>query len=182
MGRDKALLELDEPGITLLEKTASLVKLVAGSVTVVGGEERYGNLGLPVMADLIPEIGPHKIGPMGGLITILKRTQAEWNLLVACDMPHLNVELLRNLLLAAVESNADCVLAEGPDGRLHPLCAVYHRRCLPEVGRLISNKCFTMHRLIEILDAKHWFVADNRLLGNVNTPADLALETGANAP
>lgn len=177
MGRDKALLELDEPGITLLEKTASLVKLVAGSVTVVGGEERYGNLGLPVMADLIPEIGP-----MGGLVSILRTTQAEWNLLVACDMPHLNVELLRNLLLAAVESNADCVLAEGPDGRLHPLCAVYHRRCLPEVGRLISNKCFTMHRLIEILDAKHWFVADNRLLGNVNTPADLALETGANAP
>ena len=177
MGRDKALLELDEPGITLLEKTASLVKLVAGSVTVVGGEERYGNLGLPVMADLIPEIGP-----MGGLVSILRTTQAEWNLLVACDMPHLNVELLRNLLLAAVESNADCVLAEGPDGRLHPLCAVYHRRCLPEVGRLISNKCFTMNSLIEILDAKHWFVADNRLLGNVNTPADLALETGANAP
>ena len=178
MGRDKALLPLGPDGRTMIEHAAICVRLAAGSVTIIGNREIYGHIGLlgidfPVIADLIPDCGP-----MGGLYTILKTTTAAWNLVTACDMPNLSAEFLRNLLLTAVESEADCVIPKGLDAGLHPLCAAYHQRCLPEVERLIAGKCFTMHRLIDNLQAEHWFVSDNRLLANVNSPVDVVLATG----
>ena len=90
MGRDKALLPIE--GSVLVERTAEQVRIAAGSVTLIGAPERYAHLGLPVVPDLIEDCGP-----IGGLYTALKIGRADWNLLVACDMPALTAEFLREL-------------------------------------------------------------------------------------
>lgn len=164
MGRDKALLPLGST--TLAAHTATQIREAAGNVTLIGPPERYAHLGFPVVPDAIPGCGP-----LGGLLTALRSTSADWNLIVACDMPHLTTTFLGQLFDAAEASDPDCLVPES-DGRRHPLCAVYHRRALPAVENAFARKLFKMHAFIATLRAESWPVLDPDLLRNVNTPAD----------
>jgi molybdopterin-guanine dinucleotide biosynthesis protein A len=164
MGRDKALLPLD--GTTMVEQIASRVRNASGSVTLIGPPEKYGRLRLPVVPD---EIG--NCGPIGGLYTALHLTKADWNVLVACDMPHVTEIFLRQLIEAAEASGSDCVVPE-IDGKIDPLCAIYHRRLLPAAESAIHRKLFKMQDFISTLRASYWRVTDPRALENMNTPAD----------
>lgn len=164
MGRDKALLPID--GSVLVERTAEVVRAAAGSVTLIGAPGRYAHLGLPVLPDLVPDGGP-----ICGLHTALKITRADWNLVVACDMPGLTAAFLGELLAAAQQLGCAC-LAPRTDSGLHPLCAVYHRRSADAVEFAIHRKSFKMHDLLKSLGAVSWTVADASLLENVNTPLE----------
>ena len=173
MGRDKALLPIE--GSLLVERTAKRVRAAAGSVTLIGAPGRYAHLQLPVLPDLAEEGGPGTPGgPIYGLHTALKTTRADWNLVVACDMPGLTATFLSDLLSAAKQLGCAC-LAPETDSGLHPLCAVYHRRAADAVEFAIQHKRFKMHDLLKSLGAVSWPVADASLLENVNTP----LEWGA---
>jgi molybdopterin-guanine dinucleotide biosynthesis protein A len=164
MGRDKALLPID--GSVLVERTAEVVRAAAGSVTLIGAPGRYAHLGLPVLPDLVPDGGP-----ICGLHTALKITRANWNLVVACDMPGLTVAFLGDLLAAAQQLGCACLTPQTDSG-LHPLCAVYHRRSADAVEFAIQHKSLKMHDLLKSLGAVSWPVADVSLLENVNTPLE----------
>ena len=99
MGRDKALLPYR--GITLLEHLARTVQEAAGAVALVGDPVRYSSLGYPVYRDKFPGCGP-----LGGIYTALAVSSTDWNLIVACDMPGISVDVLRILLDSAPESGA----------------------------------------------------------------------------
>src|SRR5438552_7752315 len=104
MGRDKASLPFD--GGTLAGAVARTVEAAAGSAILVG------NPGLGGIADLYPGEGP-----LGGILTALHHTTAEWNLIVACDMPELTSSFLRDLLARAETAACDVLLPCGPGGR-----------------------------------------------------------------
>ena len=167
MGRDKALLPIE--GSLLIERTVEMVRAAAGSVTLIGAPGRYAHLGLPVLPDLVEDCGP-----ICGLHTALKSTDADWNLVVACDMPSLTAGFLSDLLSAARQVGCACLTPKTGSG-LHPLCAVYHRRAADAVEFAIQHKRFKMHDLLKSLGAVSWPIADASLLENVNTP----LEWGA---
>jgi molybdopterin-guanine dinucleotide biosynthesis protein A len=164
MGRDKALLPLG--GTTMVQEIAARVRGAAGNVTLIGPPEKYRRLGFPVVSDEI-----ENCGPIGGLYTALRLTKTDWNILVACDMPHVTTAFLNELLDAADASEADCVVPE-IDGKIDPLCAVYHRRLLPAVESAIHRKLFKMQDFISTLRTSYWRVADPRPLSNVNTPSE----------
>src|SRR5712692_9632320 len=124
MGRDKALLPYR--GTTLLEHIASVVRQAAGTATIIGDPDRYRDLRHPVYPDQVPQCGP-----IGGIYTALRVTASDWNLVVACDMPMLSAPVLRRLIDHSSQSASNCIVGVGPGGEPHPLCAVYHRRCLP---------------------------------------------------
>jgi molybdopterin-guanine dinucleotide biosynthesis protein A len=161
MGRDKALLPY--ASTTLAGHIATQLRDAAGNVTILAPPERYAHLGFPVLADAIPDCGP-----LGGLYTALRSTTADWNLIVACDLPHITAAFLRELL-AAASAEHDCIVAEA-DGRLQPLCAVYHRRLLPAAEAALHRKLFKMHDFIEGLQTLRYPAPDASLLRNVNTP------------
>jgi molybdopterin-guanine dinucleotide biosynthesis protein A len=168
MGRDKALLPYS--GRTLLEHVASAVEAAIGNVTVIGPPERYTNLGLRVIPDVVADAGP-----LGGLVTALRKTRSSWSLLVACDMPNLTSEMLYDIAKSAVDSDADAVVCD--TGRLHPLCAVYHRRLLPAAESALQKRELRMHDFLATIRVERWPVADPTLLANLNTPEELhALE------
>jgi molybdenum cofactor guanylyltransferase len=164
MGRDKALLPLG--GATMVEQIASAVRNAAGNVTIIGPTERYGHLGFPVVPDKI-----ENCGPLGGLYTALSITKTDWNVLVACDMPHVTATFLTQLIEAAEASGADCLVPE-TGGKLDPLCAVYHRRVAPAAESAIHRKLLKMQDFISTLRTSRWPVPDPRPLHNVNTPAE----------
>ncbi len=164
MGRDKALLPLGDA--TMVERIAAAVQSAAGNVTIIGPVERYAHLGLSVVPDKI-----ENCGPLGGLYTALGLTVADWNLVVACDMPHLTAAFLKQLIEAAEASDADCLVPE-TGGKLDPLCAVYHARVLHAAESAIDRKLLKMHDFISTLRTSRWPVPDARPLHNVNTPTE----------
>ncbi len=162
MGRDKALLPLADG--TLAGSIAGRVAEAAGNVTLIGPPERYGSLGYRVIPDLIPDAGP-----LGGVYTALSQSPADWNLMVACDMPEVTVDLFEDLFATAEGSHADCVVP-GRSGSLHPLCAVYHRRCASRAGQAIQRKSLKMHDFLSDLRTVIWPLSDPAALSNINTP------------
>ena len=166
MGRDKALLPYQ--GTTLVQYVARAVQAAAGAVALVGDPARYSALGYPVYRDKFPGCGP-----LGGVYTALDISSTDWNLIVACDMPAVSVEVLESLIEGANGSGANCVVATGPGGEPEPLLAVYHRRCLPLLERAIREKWFKMKELVTALGAQAQPVHAG-VLSNVNTPAEWA--------
>ena len=164
MGRDKAMLPFR--GVTLAEWIAHQVEEAAGSATLVGNAP----LGI---ADRFPGEGP-----VGGILTALAHTDADWNLIVACDMPQAEARFLRRLLDSARERDADALVPRGPSGMLEPLCAVYHRRVRGAVearfaeGERKVTACLTGLGVVELE------VAEVAQFQNVNTPEDWALHAG----
>lgn len=163
MGRDKALLNWGEQ--TVAEHLAGIVFQVAGSVCLVGEPNRYKHLGLATMGDIRPGTGP-----LGGLETALSVTQADYNLILACDLPDVPRQLLTKLMSVAEGGDWDCVAASDAQGRRHPLCAVYQRRCLDRIQIALSTG---EYRLLRVLDSMnvHWYQA-GCVLSNINTPEE----------
>src|ERR1700729_265179 len=105
MGVDKGLLEI--AGVPMIARAARLVESVVGSpVVVVGTPEKYRELRLRAIADDWPGCGP-----LGGIATALAASDAEWNLIVACDLPYLTREWLQYLLQRARDSAEEAVVA-----------------------------------------------------------------------
>jgi molybdenum cofactor guanylyltransferase len=171
MGRDKALLPFG--AVTLLEYVASQVAAAAGCVVVVGHPERYRRLGLEAIPD--PCSGS---GPLGGIVTALRTTKADWNLVTACDMPAVSAPFLRDLLDEAERCGGDRLVPCSPNG-LEPLCAAYHRGCLPRLARALDAGVLTMREAVSGPGLVAWPVEDASRFCNVNTPEDFELHRAA---
>jgi molybdenum cofactor guanylyltransferase len=161
MGRDKAMLEL--AGIPLISRVAGAVAEAAGCCTIVAPEGRYEGLGMPVLPDRWPGEGP-----LGGMLTAIGSGAAEWNLIVAVDMPLVEAGFLQSLLGEA-RKGREAVVPVQTDGTLHALCAVYPESALGPLqaffdrgGRRVQDAL----REIPFRTAP----APLRVLANVNTP------------
>ncbi len=164
MGRDKALLPFR--GEPLAGVVARAVEKAADSIVVVGRAEL---LGYPAIPDLYPGEGP-----LGGILTALAHTTAEWNLTVACDMPEVTPEFLRGLLVRAAESGRDALIPIGPGGRPEPLCAVYRSTARAVLEREFARGVRKVMAAVEAIDAARWMAPEVAHFQNVNTPEDWA--------
>jgi molybdopterin-guanine dinucleotide biosynthesis protein A len=159
-GRDKGALVVD--GRTILERQISELSTVTPDVHVIRRED-----------DLVPGCGP-----LGGLHAALNAARGDALFLVACDMPFVTAALAAYLLMLA--GDADAVVPRTDRG-YHPLCAVYGRACLPAVERRLAERRLKMLDLLHDLRVRE-VTADeigrfgncDRLLANVNTPAEYA--------
>ncbi|MSV28309.1 MAG: molybdenum cofactor guanylyltransferase [Bryobacterales bacterium] len=166
MGRDKA--RLPASGGCLATRAAEAAANVCGSVNLVGEPLLYGNLGYPVIPD---EIGG--CGPLAGITAALAVSKAPWNLILACDMPEAGEDFLKRLLeQVSGAGGADAVIPAGPSGQLEPLCAVYHRRCLPVFRIALDRGTRRIAEALKDVNTVIWTVADARPFQNVNTPEE----------
>jgi molybdopterin-guanine dinucleotide biosynthesis protein A len=167
MGCDKALLPFR--GGRLVEWAARAVEQAAGSVVLVGDPRRYEHLGYPAIADLYPGAGP-----LGGILTALHHTSADWNVVAACDMPELSAEFLGLLLDAAERTAADALAPAGPSGHPEPLCAVYHRHSRGALERALGRGVRSVRAALKDLRAAVVSVPELTPFQNVNTPEEWA--------
>ncbi len=165
MGHDKALLPFK--GRTLVEHVAAEVFSVARNVTLVGNPARYTYLGYPVIQDILPGCGP-----LSGIHAALTVSKAEWNLIVACDMPEVTAEFLGRLMERAEAGTADAVVPAGPSGLPEPLCAAYRRRALKAIGGALASGVRKVTDGFAGLEIDVWRVAESRYFHNLNTPQE----------
>lgn len=171
MGTDKGLLEIG--GRPLALRMVELVRPMVAEVALVGAPERYAHLGVPVLAD-----SEAKRAPLTGIVTALRDTRHDWNLVLACDLPFLEAGFLEFLLAAASASERDCAVPQSADG-WQPLCAVYHRRCLPAFERVLASNYPKISVAYETLrvhaitpDQLARFAFSERMFKNMNSRQD----------
>jgi molybdopterin-guanine dinucleotide biosynthesis protein A len=167
MGRDKALLPFR--GGLLAESVAHAVRLAAGSAVLVGDPKVYARLALPAIADLYPGEGP-----LGGILTALGHTPADWNVVTACDMPEITPGFLTALIEAAERSDADALVPTGLSGRPEPLCAVYHRRARQGLEAAFADGVRAVAAALPRVRTTLFPVSELSLFQNVNTPEEWA--------
>jgi molybdopterin-guanine dinucleotide biosynthesis protein A len=116
-------------------------------------------------------------GALGGIYTGLAASGSLYNLVVACDMPFLNQALLRYMI--QLSAGFDLVIPRV--GELtEPLHAVYSKRCLAPIERLLNQgelRVSTLFGLVKVryVEAEEidWFDPKHLSLFNINTEADL---------
>ncbi|HEY7099468.1 MAG TPA: molybdenum cofactor guanylyltransferase [Terriglobales bacterium] len=171
MGQDKAFLRLD--GVTMLERTLVLLRSVAKHVWISGATSKFSSFA-PVIEDVYPGHGP-----LGGIHAALRATATDLNLMVAVDLPLIDVRLLRYLVTTAEECDAVVTACEA-NGGIHPLCAVYRREFAELAERAImlgQNKIdalFSQTRTRIVSEAElseSGFSA--KMFLNLNSPNDL---------
>lgn len=182
LGRDKALLVVN--GETLLARALRIVAEVTTEQLVIGPPERREQApDVRVLADELPGSGP-----LGGIYTALRAASHDYLLVVACDMPFLNRDLLRYLLSLA---DAYDVVLPRVDGRGEQLHAVYARSCIEPIAAQLQSGDFKIDRFfarvrVRTVDEDELRRHDPSLRSfrNVNTPEDWAeaqaLLAGAN--
>lgn len=171
MGQNKAL--MDFGGLPMVVHVARIVARVADPVTLVGTPAAYGGVGIRTIGDLRPGRGP-----LAGIEAALCDSQSDWSLIVACDLPRI-AEAHLQALGAALSTDHDVVIPVHEDGKLEPLCAVYHRRCLPAVENALNQNRLKVLDLLEQFAL--WKVPVGRADAflNVNTQEDWLQAGGA---
>jgi molybdopterin-guanine dinucleotide biosynthesis protein A len=125
MGRDKSLLPF--AGTTLVEHIAAQLRPVAREVRISTADvQRHAHLGLELVPDLTPGLGP-----LMGIASGLRAASRDWTLVVATDIPVLPLALLPQLW--ALTAETPCVIPQTADGRVQPLFGLYHRRLADEI-------------------------------------------------
>ena len=163
MRRDKAFLPFGNS--TMAAHVAARVAEAAGSATLVGDPNTYAQLGYPVIPDTAAGAGP-----LAGVTAALAASAAEWNLIVACDMPMVTSGFLARLLDEAAASGADCLMPRGPSGRTEPLCAVYRRRALAVLARSLEQGVRKLATAASGLRTEIRDVPEANYFANCNTP------------
>lgn len=129
MGKNKALLEVN--GEAMVERAfRRMSELFDEVLLVTNTPENYEFIPCRKIADIYAGCGP-----LGGIHAALSACVTARVFVVACDMPALNRELIREL--CTIDRNGDVVIPETPGG-LEPLHAVYARSCLPKMETMLQ--------------------------------------------
>jgi molybdopterin-guanine dinucleotide biosynthesis protein A len=133
-------------GATLVERWRALLDALGVEVVLVGSAGLYASTRLPAVAD-----EPAGIGPLGGLVGLLRRAGPRQALALACDMPFVSRGLVERLLGAPAGPS---VVAPRRDGLWEPLCARYDAaRVLPVAAARAASPDHSLQGLLDELGA-----------------------------
>ncbi|MBC7232833.1 MAG: molybdenum cofactor guanylyltransferase [Chloroflexi bacterium] len=164
---------LKRNGEWLLRRIFHTMTTLSDDLIIVGNEESaYARLPARVVPDVHPDSGP-----LGSIDAGLQAIRYERGLFVACDMPLLNLELLRYMILLAADFDA---VIPRLAGNVEPLHAIYSKSCLPAIAkalergerRIVSFFPEVRIRYVE-QDEVDLFDPQHLSFFNINTPEDL---------
>jgi molybdenum cofactor guanylyltransferase len=171
LGRDKALEKIG--GKYLIERVIdSLAQFGDDIIVVTAAPCQLSNLNVEKVLDTYP-----RAGAKVGLCTGLNASLSFYSLVVACDMPFLNIDLLRYLLDSA--PGFDAVIPRIGD-KIEPLHAVYSKNCTPVLEEQINRGKLKISDLFSEINVRYVEVGEierydlqHLSLFNINSEADL---------
>jgi len=137
MGTDKALLEIE--GKSLLQRACEVAAVVTPQVYVLTAwPDRYRST-ITQQSQFLVEYNPGS-GPLVALTQGLTEIVADWILLLACDLPLLDAQLIQNWANQLTEFPPS-TLAVVPyqNSRWEPLCGFYRPQSLPSLQIFIDK-------------------------------------------
>jgi molybdenum cofactor guanylyltransferase len=172
MGRDKLLIEVG--GAPLLRRVhESLASRCAEVISVGGGGAPLGG------ARRVPDERAGGQGPLAGMEAGLAAARNRLIFVAAGDLPFLPAGFV-SFLLGRLEERGVCAAVPRHRGRMHPLCAAYDRRILPQIRSALDGGVRSVREFLGDLDQVYYvqeelrrFGNPDRFLMNVNSPRDL---------
>lgn len=150
--KNKSMLRLN--GKYLIDIVRSKLKcVVGGNIIIVGPPERYLSY-----KHVVPDLFSRK-GPLMGIYSGLRVSPSQYNIVVGCDMPFLEVKLLQ--YMAENINFNDIVIPRYGDGYIEPLCAIYSKRCLEAIERNLAEHIFSVRAIFPHLKVK--FIEDEEI-------------------
>jgi len=133
MGQDKALLPF--LGTTLVERVISRVAPLGDELLITtNNPQEYLDFKFPLFRDLLPGKGA-----LGGLYTALSVARFPIVIVVACDMPFVNTDILAQAIEKLQANDVDVVIPQTEKG-YEPFHAVYRREtCLSAVQSALQS-------------------------------------------
>ena len=175
LGRDKALERLG--GEPLIRRVIGRLSQVSHeTVVVVADMERGAALPLPGSARAAVDIYPGK-GSLGGIFSGLSASGNRWGVVVACDMPFLNMGLFRHML--SLKEGYDAVVPVIED-RPEPTHAIYSKKCLSHIEKRLQADDLKISRFFDEVKVRYvpeeevaTFDPEFLSFFNINTQGDL---------
>ena len=174
LGRSKALEIIN--GKSLIECVVERLRPLTNQILIVTAQEQP-DLPPIVKTEILADLYPGK-GPLGGIYTGLLASRSSHNIVVACDMPFLNIELLRYLI--ELSGDFDVVVPRLGEGMVEPLHAVYARRCLGNMKTRLECNQLKVNSFLDTVSVRYVEQAecqklDPQLLSffNINYQSDL---------
>ena len=174
MGEPKAILRLEPHGPSLLEMVVSAVSAIASDVFLVGN----ASWKLPQSINEMRRVGDGGNGAADGVLAALRAARHDACLVVGCDMPFLDVPLLREMVGLASRRGRGVVACDRSG--VHPLHAVYLRHDLARVEAIVAGgerSLTAVTREVGMLafqiDDPARSTRERWSVFNVNTPDDL---------
>jgi molybdenum cofactor guanylyltransferase len=174
MGRDKVYLQVEWEGafIPLWKRQLAVLQSITPERLFISGARKQGYpTSIRVLEDDWPDVGP-----LGGIATCLSRSQSDFLLVLAVDLPRIQPGFLKKLLAL---SAAGCGVAPVHHNGFEPLVAVYPASSLAlAIDRIREQDYSLQHFIAKLLEnhlitsceveASEWIQ-----LENWNTPEDL---------
>ena len=169
MGSDKGMVQLN--GKKFIDLILEAIVPNVNEVLIIANNSNYNNTGFKVYEDIIKNCGP-----LGGIYTGLMNSRTENNIVVSCDIPFINSDLIKHI----IENSGEAEIAVPVfKGNIEPLCAVYAKKTSGEIYNLIMKKELKLRnvlrhfitREIHITNALEFY--SDKLLANINTPEEL---------
>jgi molybdenum cofactor guanylyltransferase len=171
LGEEKGLAGFN--GKPLVSYAIDVLKPLCGKLVISANNQlkEYAKFGYEIVQDEFKGIGP-----MGGILTCLKKSESRFNLILSCDTPFVSTALFDYLLKEAEHYQ---IVVPSHDGFIEPLCAIYATNVLWELQHSVESGNFKMHDFFKKADLKAIditpdlpFYSDD-LFVNINTPKEL---------
>jgi len=165
MGEDKGLMLID--GQPMIQSVINILSPLVSDIIIVANNKLYEQFGYPVYEDLIKDQGP-----LAGIYTGLKFSKTIKNVVLSCDVPFINEDVLQ--LLIEECGNVDVVIPE-KNNRTHQLIGVYDKSCVEVFKSELDNNQRKIKLALEKLNLKTIKAdcIDDKIFNNINSKNDI---------
>ncbi len=141
MGKDKARLTIG--GRSFAEHIAQEMSQADEVLFSVKNKLDFPEIELLHIEDQYPGCGP-----LAGIHSALKVCKNPWLFVVACDTPFVKWENVQELY-SKRQKGCYAIVPRDSDGRLHVLCALYHKDIFERLDRLLSQGIYKVRAALE---------------------------------
>ena len=163
MGNDKAFLKYKNK--TFIDHLLDQLSVCDETLISVKNKSKYEKFDYPLVEDEIADTGA-----LGGIYSCLKVCKNDYLFVCATDMPLLESNLI-NFIIGFVSNDYDCFVIKSAN-KIHPLCAIYHKNCLPVIEMMIESGNYRLMDLLEQLRVKYipleFSCFDDKVVSNIN--------------
>lgn len=161
----------------MLEQVVSCLSSLSTDIVIVtAGGRIIPEFSGQVKPRVVTDVFPGK-GPLGGIYTGLLASAYFYSLVVACDMPFLNPDLLRYMIR---NSEGFDVVTPRIDSLVEPLHAIYAKSCLVTIKTMMEQGELSVYKLLDLVRVRYIeaeeidrFDPEHLSFFNINTKSDL---------
>jgi molybdenum cofactor guanylyltransferase len=157
MGSEKGLVKYK--GKALVEYSIGVLKPFCEEIVISTNSMDYSDFGYSTISDIVSGIGP-----MGGMFSVMHERKADNYFFIACDTPHLNIQMAKDLIKEI--SFADIVVPKHSGDKIEPLFGVYSSKVLAIIKKQIDSGNYKLMDLLKACNTYYYDLPDEQMKQN----------------